>query len=228
MKAGGRDTDAAPQLTTSTMYSINISSMTLTVSFAGLRSSPKPYMRLRTGPLGELLLATPAKTHARLTFFGEQSTVTGSFPASSAECGRVPVIRRERVCRRHSGARGNGRRNSRCGGNRSGGSWGGGRCLCGCHRAGSSYRCLLLVLLRVVAVSMMIRPSGSVTRYSRWWCVRLIGCGRVCTRCLGVAIRAWCLWMVTCIWVCGSSSSMWRVVGHFTLSGGGQLAAVVQ
>ena len=30
------------------MYSMRISSITFTVSFAGLRSSPKPYMRLRT------------------------------------------------------------------------------------------------------------------------------------------------------------------------------------
>ena len=30
------------------MYSIRISSMTLTVSFAGFRSSPSPYIKFRT------------------------------------------------------------------------------------------------------------------------------------------------------------------------------------
>ena len=40
--------DRGKKLTTSVMYSIRISSITPTVSFAGFRSSPKPYIRFFT------------------------------------------------------------------------------------------------------------------------------------------------------------------------------------
>ena len=55
------------QLTTSTMYSINISSITFTVSFAGLRSSPNPYIRFRTKPRSFICctLCWLSETHAR-------------------------------------------------------------------------------------------------------------------------------------------------------------------
>ena len=175
------------QLTTSTMYSVNISSITFTASFAGLRSSPNPYIKFRTGT--EFSPFTAFVAPETLTFFRKQpfqirlalrSRGKTPRPRVSASTGGVyrVCIACRRVCGRKIGSPGG----------RAAGGWG----------PGDSRR-RRPMLWRHVGV---VRPRRAISG-DRGGRVRV---GRVRSRCLGV--RCWS------VSVGIGSRLTWVVVGH--------------
>ena len=168
-------------LTTSTMYSINISSITFTASFAGFRSSPNPYIRFRTGKRKVGCLWRTAGVRNTLTFFRKQPLqIRLSFrsggetprPRVSAATGGVygVCIARGRVRGRETSSSISGA----CG------------CAAGCRGSGESRRrrCRPMLWWHIRVVRPCCAVSGDSSGRIGVRCIR--------SRCLGV-----CCWSVS-------------------------------
>jgi hypothetical protein len=157
------------------MYSINISSITFTASFAGLRSSPNPYIRFRTRTK-ELFICVILCENIR-TFFREQAFQVRLSLRSCGEAARprvsAPAGGVDRVCVARR----------RVGGRKAGAPIGSARSGSVCRRSsGNGRRGRRPMLGWHIGV---IGPCCAVSGYGSWW-VRV---GRVRSRRLSV--RSW-------------------------------------